>query len=165
MTDDHTRKQLVAYLKEGNAHATLREAVAGVPAADRCREVGDLPYTLWDLLEHIRIAQWDIVEFCTNSDHTSPAFPDGYWPEKRADVSQEEWKASLGRIQRDRDRMIDLIQDPECTLTEPLSHGSGQTLLKEVQVLIDHRSYHTGQIIVLRRLLGNWSDESPSVSM
>lgn len=157
MTDQDIRDELASYLEEGNAHVSLEEALNDVPPGMRCQDVDGLPYTLWDLLEHMRIAQWDIVSFCCGPEHDSPPFPEGYWPDDRNSVSDEEWTSSLEGIRSDRRTMIDLIRDPDRPLTDSFEWGSGQTLLHEAQLLIDHRSYHTGQVIVLRRLQGNWS--------
>jgi uncharacterized damage-inducible protein DinB len=159
MTDQDIRDELVSYLEEGNAHAPLTEAVRDLPAGARARSMENLPYTIWELIEHIRIAQWDIVSFCRGPQHESPPFPDGYWPEPQDSVSDAEWRSSLKQIQDDREAMVDLLQDPDRSLTDPFEWGTGQTLLHEAQLLVDHRSYHTGQVIVLRRLQGNWSSD------
>jgi len=152
-------RNLVSYLKEGNAHVSLREAIDGVPGDERAEVPDLLPYSVWDLLEHIRIAQWDIVEFCQAPDHETPPFPEGFWPENTRGVSDREWEESIRAVKKDRDRLIDLLRNPDRPPDEPFPWGDGQTLRKEALVVIDHRSYHTGQIVAVRRQLGNWNRE------
>jgi len=160
MNRDQVVSRVVSYLEEGNAHASLHEATAELPPEHRCTVPDPLPYSIWDLLEHIRIAQRDIVGFCANPDHASPEFPGGYWPETVESVPDEDWFRSIEAIDRDTDRMVDLLRDPDRDPTESFPWGDGQSLLQEAQVLIDHRSYHTGQIIVIRRMLGIWHRDS-----
>jgi uncharacterized damage-inducible protein DinB len=158
--DQSARTRLVAELRslltEANAHVTFDEACADIPPALLTRPVPGLPHTLWQLVEHIRIAQWDIVEFSLDARHESPEWPAGYWPAPTEQVGAEQWEAALSQIRRDRDRMLALLDDPQRDLLQPLPHGQGQTLLREALLIADHTAYHTGQIILLRRQLGNW---------
>ncbi len=116
----------------------------------------NLPYSLWQIAEHIRIAQWDILEFSKNANHESPKWPEGYWPEKSKPSSEKEWQKCLQQIKNDRNDFISLLEDSSENLFTPFDYGNGQTLFREALVLADHNSYHTGEIILLRRLLNNW---------
>ncbi len=148
--------ELIQLIQRGNAHASLEEAVADLPAQLRTRIPDSLPYSIWQLTEHIRITQWDIVEFCISANHKSPKWPDEYWPEPTDKADDKQWNASLLQIRDDRQRFIELLNKPESNLTTPLPHGDGQSLLREAMLIADHTSYHIGQIIVIRRLLNAW---------
>ena len=149
--------ELIQCIQKGNAHVPFEDAVAKLPKDLRTRIPKSLPYGIWQLVEHMRITQWDIVEFCTSAAHESPPWPKGYWPEEVPDeVSDDAWKRSLAQIAEDRARFFKLLQDPRRDLLEPFAHGDGQNLFREALLIADHNAYHTGEIIVLRRLLGNW---------
>jgi uncharacterized damage-inducible protein DinB len=158
--DHHTREGIVeelsALLEAGNAHVTFDDVCADIPLELLTKPVPGLPYTLWQLVEHIRIAQWDIVEFCLSAEHRSPKWPDEYWPAPTAAVDAQQWQSALQQIRQDRARFLALLRDPAQDLLKPLPHGTGQTLLREAMLIADHTAYHTGQIILLRRLLHNW---------
>ena len=158
--DTQTREALVAQLTQllegGNAHATFEQAVAELPAPLRNQAVPGVPYTIWHLVEHLRIAQWDIVEFTLDPNHESPEWPAGYWPTKDSAVDEAGWQAALEAIARDQQRFLDLLHDPATDLFTPLPHGDGQNVLREALLIGDHAAYHTGEIILLRRLLGAW---------
>ena len=153
------REQLVALLKAGHAHVTFDDAVNGFPAAKRGAYAAGLPHTAWQLLEHLRIAQWDILEFSRNAKHVSPDFPEGYWPKTPAPRDEEEWLDSVSAFQRDLREMIRLVENPRTDLYAKIPHGSGQNILREALVLADHNSYHLGQLVDLRRALGSWPAE------
>jgi DinB superfamily len=153
------RQELGNLLKGGNAHVHFMDAVESFPEAKRGTYAQGLPHTGWQLLEHARIAQRDILEFSRNPKHVSPEFPDGYWPKTPAPNSEEEWKDSLSAFRRDLRDMVRLIGDPRTDLHAPIAHGQGQTILREALVLADHNSYHLGQLIDLRRALGSWPQE------
>lgn len=146
---------LVDLLNRGNAHASLDEALKNIPFNLLGEKPSGLPYSIWQITEHIRIAQWDIVEFSKNEKHVSPKWPDEYWPSAIKPASEEEWKNCMEEIKRDRHSFIDLLKNAK-DIYKPFTHGEGQTLLGEALVLADHNSYHTGEIIILRRLLGDW---------
>jgi hypothetical protein len=148
--------ELTALLTGGNAHATFEQALADLPAPLRNQAVPEVPYTIWHLVEHLRIAQWDIVEFCINPQHESPEWPAGYWPDKSLAVDEAGWQAALHAIAHDQQRFIDLLQNPATDFLRPLPHGDGQNILREALLIGDHASYHTGEIILLRRLLNAW---------
>ena len=145
--------ELTALLDGGNAHVTFAQALADLPAALRNQPVPGVPYTIWHLVEHLRIAQEDIVEFCVNPQHVSPEWPAGYWPAANATVDEAGWQAALHAIAHDQQRFIDLLNDPATDFFAPLAHGDGQNILREALLIGDHASYHIGQLVLLRRLL------------
>jgi hypothetical protein len=150
------KNHVLYLLRGGGAHVHFSETVEDFPADCRTRRVGGLPYRAWDLLEHMRIAQWDILEFSRNPEHESPEFPDGYWPAKDVQPDDWAWNNSIQVFKAELTAMQELVADPSADLLAPLPHGSGQTLLREALLLADHNAYHLGQMIVLRRLLGCW---------
>ena len=154
--DKTLRKHLVELLQGGNAHATFDQAIENLPANLRGKKVEHLPYTAWMLLEHLRIAQRDILDFSRNPKHTSPKWPDGYWPAKEAPVSASSWDKSVKSFHADLKAMQDLVGDPKTDLYAPLAWGEGQTILREALLVADHNAYHVAELVVLRRLLGAW---------
>jgi hypothetical protein len=161
-TTDHTavlREQLVSLLKGGGAHVQFIDAITGFPETKRGTYVQGLPHTGWQLLEHARIAQWDILEFSRNASHVSPDFPEGYWPKTPGPPSEEAWQDSVAAFRRDLRDMIRLVENPRTDLYARIAHGDGQTVLREALVLADHNSYHLGQLVNLRRALGSWPDQ------
>lgn len=154
--DTQLRQQLAKALDWREAHADLATAVADFPVDQRGEVPENLPHSAWQLLEHVRIALWDIVEFCRNSHHKSPPWPEGYWPKKPAPPSAEDWDRSVERIHEHIETMRKLISDPKRDLLAPLPGGSGQTLLREALLIADHNAYHLGQLVLVRRALGEW---------
>jgi uncharacterized damage-inducible protein DinB len=155
---DPLRDHLTELLRGGHAHATFKQALDKLPAELRGKKAPRAPYTIWQLLEHMRIAQWDILEFSRNPKHVSPKWPEGYWPDGSSPANEPAWDKSVRSFRRDADAMIELVCDESNDLFAPLPHGTGQTLLREALLLADHNSYHLGQIVVVRRLLGAWSE-------
>lgn len=149
-------RELSALLEEGNAHVSFEEAVNNLPEPFRGEKPANLPYSIWQLVEHLRIAQWDILEFSRNPNYQSPKWPEGYWVKETAPADDEAWKNSLKQIKKDRKDFIALLESPGSDLYEPFPHGSGQNLLREALLIADHNSYHTGEIVIVRRLLGDW---------
>ena len=154
--DKRLRQQLSKMIDWSEAHADLSAAVSGFPPELRGRVPQGLPYSAWQLLEHLRIALWDIVEFSRDARHQSPAWPEGYWPKKAAPSSEQAWDESIVSIQENLATMRKLIDDPRHDLFAPLPHGSGQTLLREVLLAADHNAYHLGQLVLVRKALGAW---------
>ncbi len=149
-------ENIVDLIEKGNAHVSLDEALKNIPFQLLGKRPKGLPYSLWQVAEHIRIAQWDILEFSRNAKHVSPKWPEGYWVKETAPSSPGEWEKCLKQIKNDRKSFINLIKNAGDTLSHPFKYGNGQSLLKEALVLADHNSYHTGEIIIIRRLLGAW---------
>jgi uncharacterized damage-inducible protein DinB len=150
------RTQLLALLRGGNAHQPLEAVVKDLPASLRGIQPEKLPYSIWQLIEHIRITQRDILEFSRDPSYQSPPWPEGYWPHEVAPANEAAWTQSLQQIRDDREAFITLLTDPTNDLYTPFPHGDGQNLLREALLIADHTSHHLGQLIVLRRLLGAW---------
>jgi len=157
--DRGLREQLVYLLKGGGAHVHFMDAVEGFPAGKYGVFATGLPHTGWQLLEHARIAQWDILEFSRNPKHVSPDFPAGYWPKTPMPANEKAWGESAASFDRDLAAMVKLVQDPRTDLFAKLPHGDGQTILREALLLADHNAYHLGQLVDLRRALGAWPEQ------
>ncbi|HKV24640.1 MAG TPA: DinB family protein [Candidatus Acidoferrum sp.] len=157
-TDGSLREQLVYLLKGGGAHVHFMDALEGFPAGKYGVFANALPHTGWQLLEHVRIAQWDILEFSRNPKHVSPDFPGGYWPKTPMPPNERAWDESVAAFQRDLQAMVGLVNNPRTDLFSKIPHGEGQTVLREAMVLADHNSYHLGQLVDLRRALGVWPE-------
>jgi hypothetical protein len=153
---DPLRQDLLELLAGGHAHLDFEAAIADLPAHLRGSRPAGLPHTPWRLLEHMRIAQWDILKFSVDPDHVSPEFPEGYWPEGDEPPDPGAWDRSVEEFRRDLQAMKDLVADPTTDLTAPIPHGQGQTILREALLVADHNSYHLGQLVIVRRLLGAW---------
>jgi len=157
-SDRDLREQLVYLLKGGGAHVHFMDALEGFPAGKHGTFANALPHTGWQLLEHVRLAQWDIMDFSKNSKHVSPDFPGGYWPKTPAPANEKTWDESVAAFQRDLQEMVHLVQDPRTDLFAKIPHGQGQTILREALLLADHNAYHLGQLVDLRRALGAWPE-------
>ena len=154
--DQSLRDHVVKLLQGGGAHANLDKALGELPAELRGAKAPGLPHTVWQLLEHIRIAQWDILEFSRDKDHVSPEFPKGYWSDTAAPPDAAAWDKSVETVHKDLNAIQDLVADPKTDLHAKLPWGDGQTVLREALVLADHNSYHVAQIIGVRQVLGAW---------
>jgi uncharacterized damage-inducible protein DinB len=138
------------------AHASLDHAVQGLAPALRGKRPANYPHSVWELLEHIRRTQRDLLEFCTNPKYHEPRWPDDYWPAPPEPPSDAAWTECLAAIRAGAQALADFTVKNAATLTEKIPHGTGQTYLRTVLVAVDHASYHTGQIVAVRRLLGAW---------
>jgi DinB superfamily len=154
--DAALRKSLVELLNGGNAHLAIADAVANFPAHQRGASAPGLAHTAWQLLEHIRIAQWDMLEFSRDPKHVSPDFPNGYWPKTAAPPNDGAWTKSVETIEGDLRAMIRLLTNPRSDLYAPFPWGDGQTLLREALLVADHNAYHVAQLVDLRRALRIW---------
>jgi hypothetical protein len=154
--DPDTREHLARVLAWEDAHATYDAAVADLPEPLRGRAPDGLPYSPWQLVEHLRIAQHDLLDFCRNPDYRELAWPDDYWPKSADPPSPEAWDDSLRRYRADRAALQSLARDTGIDLTSAIPHGTGQTYLREILIAADHAAYHIGELIVVRRLLGAW---------
>jgi hypothetical protein len=150
---DPLRDHLRELLKGEGAHIPFEQAVADFPPALRGVKPPGAPHTAWQLLEHLRLAQWDILEFSRDPKHQSPPWPEGYWPASEAPPDEHAWDESIRKYQADLEAMQALIADEKHNLYARLPHGEGQTLLREALVLADHNSYHLGQIMYLRKTI------------
>ncbi len=156
VNDAALRKHLIDVLKGGSAHVQFMDALEEFPPNKRGTFAPGLPHTGWQLLEHSRIAQWDILEFSRNPNHVSPGFPEGYWPKTPGPPADAEWDKSVQSFQNDLNEMIELVKNPRTDLFAKIPHGDNQTILREALVLADHNAYHLGQLVDLRRALGTW---------
>ena len=156
MNDEHKIliNELIKLLEGGGAHAILKDALDGLPADLRGVKPHNLPYSIWQLAEHIRIAQWDMLEFSKDGNHQSPKWPDDYWPKESCPADDEAWEKTIQQLNNDRDEFIELLKSGDIYANIP--HGDGQSILREALQMADHTSYHTSEIILLRRLLGAW---------
>ena len=150
------RDQLVKLLEGRGAHADFDQAVANFPATLRGVRPQGAPHSAWELIEHLRIAQWDMLEFSRDPKHVSPDWPAGYWPVLPEPENAAAWDHSVEAFHRDLKAMRELIANPSSDLFQPFAHGDGQTLLREAIQLADHNAYHVGELILLRRVLGAW---------
>ena len=155
-SDQILRQQLLALVRGGNAHMSLDQAVAGFPTASMNQNPPNVSYTPWHLLEHIRLAQWDIVEFVINPQHVSPEWPKGYWPAPDAQADPSHWDETLAAIRADLERLEAVIQDPKIDLTAEIPHAPGYTYLREVLLVADHNGYHIGEFAILRQVMQDW---------
>jgi hypothetical protein len=157
MTEDKSlRSHVLELLRGGHAHADLDSALSDFPPKLRGKRPKGAEHTAWQLLEHIRIAQWDILQFSRNAKHVSPKWPQGYWPQTEAPPSAAVWNASIRQVRGDQKAMEKLVTSKKSDLFAKIPHGTGQTLLREALLLADHNAYHIGQLVLLRRLLGAW---------
>jgi hypothetical protein len=155
--DKELREHLVYLLQDGGAHANFDAAVKDMPPALRGQKPEGADHTPWELLEHLRITQWDILEFSRNAQHRSPDFPEGYWPKEAAPPSDKAWDKSVATFRAELKAMIDLINAPATDMFAKIPHGDGQTILREALLTADHNSYHIGQLVLVRKLLGGWT--------
>jgi hypothetical protein len=153
---DALRKHVLELLAGKSAHADFDTTVAKFPLKRAGEKPEGAPYSAWQLLEHMRIAQWDILEFSRNPKHVSPAWPEGYWPNTESPPKSTLWSQSVRACRADLKAMMGLVADPARDLLAPIPHGQGQTLLREALLVADHNSYHLGQFVMIRRLLGEW---------
>ncbi|HVM92010.1 MAG TPA: DinB family protein [Terriglobales bacterium] len=153
-SDKSLRDQLLKLLSGSEAHADFNSAIGDWPVQLAGAKVANFPHTPWMLLEHMRIAQWDILEFSRNPRHESPKWPEGYWPESGAPATEKEWERSIANFKQDLKSMEKLVANPKSNLQEKFSWGDGQTLLREALLLADHNAYHLGQLIMLRKCMG-----------
>jgi hypothetical protein len=150
------REHVLYLLNGGGAHARFDDVVKDMPEDVRGARPHGLPHTGWMLLEHLRLAQWDILEFCRNSRHTSPKWPEGYWPKTEAPPSAPAWNKSVHQFRKDLKAMQELVADPKTDPYARIPWGDGQSILREALLLADHNAYHLGQLVDVRRLLGAW---------
>jgi hypothetical protein len=152
-TIDSLRQHLSNLLTKAEAHVDLESSLKDFPRELRGRKPDGSPHTPWQLLEHIRITQWDILEFSTNAKHKSPAWPEEYWPETEKPPNDKAWEQSVKQVVADLKAMSELVGDPSYDLFAAIPHGNGQTLLREALLVADHNSYHLGQLVMVRRTL------------
>ncbi len=155
MTDTAVRDLLVKVLSWEDAHVGFEAAVTGIPAHMRGTQVSGL-HSPWEIVEHLRITQHDILDFCGNKDYEEMEWPRDYWPPTPAPPSPSAWDESVGQFKRDRESLQQMASDPNVELTARIPHGNGQTYMRELVLVADHSAYHVGQLVLVRQLLGIW---------
>jgi hypothetical protein len=163
MNDEVVREQLLELLRGGHAHMDFDEAVADFPPEAMNETAPNVlapkaPYTPWELLEHIRIAQWDILAFIEDPNHVSPDWPEGYWPAEGARANEEVWAETVNQIRADREALVALVEDPATDLTAPLDHAPKYSVMREILVVADHSAYHLGEFALMREMMGTWPE-------
>lgn len=159
MSDDALRTHVLRVLDSQDAHVGFEAAIKGIPPALHGTQAKGLPYSPWQLLEHVRIAQHDILDFCRNAAYVEMKWPDDYWPKSPAPPDTAAWEQSVAAFRRDREAFKQLVGDPKVDLFAKIPHGTGQTYLREALLVADHNAYHLGQLVAVRRLLGIWPAE------
>jgi hypothetical protein len=154
--DSVIREQLLALLAGGNAHMGFDQVVADFPMDAINRRLPNVVYTPWHILEHLRIAQWDILEFIRNPDHVSPDWPAGYWPPREEQASAARWHQTIADFRADLQALKELVEHPQTDLTAPIPHAEGYTAFREILVVADHNAYHVGEFAILRQVMGTW---------
>jgi hypothetical protein len=153
------RQHVLYLLKGGGAHVKFDEVIADIPPKLRGQRPAGLPHSPWMLIEHMRIAQWDILGFSRNPKHVSPEWPSGHWPRSAAPPGATAWNQSIANFRKDLKAMQSLVTNPKTDLFARIPWGDGQTILREALLVADHNAYHLGQLVDLRRLLGAWPEE------
>ena len=154
--DTIVREELRAHLQGGNAHMTFDEAVANFPREQMNTKPSIVPYTPWQLLEHIRMAQWDILECIRNPQYVSPPWPEGYWPAESLQVDEVAWEKTLVSFRADLQSLLVTVSDPKVNLYTPIPHGNGQNILREILVVADHNAYHISEFATFRQVMEAW---------
>lgn len=158
MDEKKLRQQLQKFMNWHEAHADWKSSLAGLAPKHRGIRPHGSPHSSWELLEHTRIAQHDILEFCRSPKHVSPDWPSGYWPTNPAPPNASAWSKSVKALLKEMEALGKLAANPKVDLLRPLAHGSGQTILRELLLAADHNSYHLGQFVLVRKLLGDWRE-------
>jgi hypothetical protein len=153
MDNSVLREQLLKLLEGGNAHMPFQDAVAGFPIEHINSRVKSIPYSTWDLIEHMRIAQFDILDFIDNPAYQERKWPDEYWPDKEKMAGENDWQNTLKLFNDDMEALKAIVRNPQTDFTSPLAHAPAYNILREILLVADHNAYHTGQIICLKRLL------------
>jgi len=154
MDDSILRRQLLELLDGGSAHITFEDVVADFPADRINSRISGVPYSPWELLEHMRRAQFDLLDFIRNPKYAAPAWPDDYWPPKNREATETQWRRAVENFESDLDELKAMVKDPKQDLTAQLSHGPKYNLLREILLAADHSAYHLGELVVLKRALG-----------
>jgi hypothetical protein len=156
LSDQVVREQLLALLIGGNAHMNFEQAVADFPAEHFNTRPVNVTYTPWHILEHLRIAQWDILEFIRNPAHVSPEWPKEYWPDQAKAADQNQWDETISLFLFNLGSLRDIVKDPDIDLYAPIPHAPDYTIFREILVVSDHNAYHIGEFTILRQVMGTW---------
>jgi hypothetical protein len=158
--DRVVREQLLSLLRGGNAHMSFDEAVAEFPLEHINSRPPNVTYSPWHLLEHIRIAQWDILEYIRNSEHVSPQWPEGYWPPPEQQADEMKWHKTINDFRADLESLQGLVEDSGMDLYAPVPHATTCTIFREILIVADHNAYHIGEFAILRQVTGTWAAQS-----
>ncbi len=150
------RKELLALLEGGNAHMTFDEVIEDLPLEHINTRADRVPYSAWHFIEHMRITQWDILEFIRNPDHVSPDYPEGYRPSPRKRADKTRWEKSVEGFRKDRKDLEDMVKDSRVDLFAPIPHAPGYTIFREILLACDHNAYHIAELALLRQVLDLW---------
>lgn len=157
MSDAELRNQLVRMLTVQQAHMGLEDAVKNFPAKDYNTRPLNVDYSFWHLLEHLRITQWDILDYCRNPNYKELEWPKGYWPAKDATTDAKGWQQTIDQFIADRNALVAIVNNPQTDLYAQIPHGAaGHNILREILVVADHNAYHIGELGILRQVVGNW---------
>ena len=157
MSDKSLRKSLVEFLKGGQAHSTLQSALEGIDPEKRNIRPQGFQHSIWQLLEHMRLAQEDILHYTVDANWISPEFPKGYWPADPEHMKESDWQKSVSGFFANLEEIIKLVNDQNVELTAEIPHGEGRTYLRQILLIADHNAYHSGQLIQIRKALEDWS--------
>ncbi len=157
MSEQVIRQQLVNMLTVAQAHMSFEDAVKNFPAAHFNTRPQGVEYTFWHVLEHLRLCQWDILDYCRNPQYKEMEWPREYWPTKEAVTDAAGWQKTIDEFLKDRNELVALVQNPHTDLYSPIPHGyGGHTILREILVVADHNAYHLGEFAILRQVVGCW---------
>jgi hypothetical protein len=160
MKDDQVIRQQIVQLLDGrNAHYTFDDAIEQFPMEHINTRPPDVPYTPWHIIEHLRISQWDILEFMRDPDHVSPNWPEGYWPSPEATTDEEQWQESIDQFHTDMESIKELAMNSEIELSAEIPHAPGYTYVREFLLVADHNAYHVGEFAILRQIMGTWHQD------
>jgi hypothetical protein len=155
-SDKVVREQLLFLLRSGNAHMNFDQAVADFPIQNINTKPPNVTHTPWYLLEHLRIAQWDILEFIRDPKHVSPTWPEGYWPPENENADQSKWEKTISDFHTDMETLQNMVVDQQVDLYAPILHAPDYTILREILLVADHNAYHIGEFVILRQVMDNW---------
>ena len=156
MNENVFRENLINALTKEQAHISLKSALKNLKPENRNKKPSPDVHSVWELLEHIRITQEDIVQYILNPDWISPSWPEGHWPKENNEISDDLWNETISKFENDLQKLIDIIKDEKTDLTSIIPHTKKHTYLREILIVIDHNSQHTGQIIATRKMIGDW---------
>ena len=156
INDEVVRQQLINLLRGGNAHLNFERAVSQFPIDYINRKASPISYSPWELVEHMRICQWDILEFIRNPEYKSPSWPKGYWPAKGESADENKWNKTLGNFRADLSSVENLLGDSSTNLYQPIPHSPEYNIFREILLIADHNAYHLGELVVLRKALSIW---------
>ncbi|MGB7624134.1 MAG: DinB family protein [Terriglobia bacterium] len=158
MQDSVLRKNVIALLEGGQAYVPIKKALAGIKAGNRNVRPRKEVRSVWEQFEHMRLAQEDILRYTLDAKWKSPAWPEGYWPDPKKRLTAGMWSASIKKFYADLKELMKLVKNPRADLTAEIPHGEGRTYLRQVLLVADHNAYHTGQIVAIRKMLGDWPE-------